>query len=113
MRARERSLPSATIEPRRNELARPNQRGQPEVLAANVDYLLVVAAAEPRADWFIVDRYLCAAELMRIDAGVIYNKIDLAGDEPGSELDVYRRIGYDVVACSAETGVGIESYNFV
>ena len=98
-----------TITPRRNELKRPNMRGQVEVLAANLDYLLVVAAAEPTADWFIVDRYLCAAELMGIDAGIIYNKIDLDYEVPVYELDVYADIGYDVVGCSAESGARIEA----
>jgi len=98
-----------TITPRRNELTRPNMRGQVEVLAANLDYLLVVAAAEPTADWFIVDRYLCAAELMGIDAGIIYNKIDLDYEVPVYELDVYADIGYDVVGCSAESGARIEA----
>ena len=93
---------------RRNELTRPNMRGQVEVLAANIDYLCVVAAAEPRADWFIVDRYLCAAELMGIDAGVIYNKIDVDTDPPTAELEAYRAIGYDVVLCSATTGESLE-----
>ena len=65
------------IAERRNELTRPNMRGQVEVLAANLDYLIVVAAAEPKPDWFIVDRYLCAAELMGIDACVVFNKSDL------------------------------------
>jgi ribosome biogenesis GTPase len=92
-----------------NELTRPNMRGQVEVLAANIDYLCVVAAAAPRADWFIVDRYLCAAELMGIGAGLLYNKIDLDPDPPTGELDVYREVGYDVVTCSAVTGAGIEA----
>jgi ribosome biogenesis GTPase len=96
------------IAERRNELTRPNMRGQVEVLAANLDYLVVVAAAEPRADWFIVDRYLCAAELMGIDAGVVYNKIDLGQPLPEEELATYTAIGYDVVSCSAESGIGIE-----
>ena len=93
---------------RRNELTRPNMRGQVEVLAANLDYLLVVAAAEPKADWFIVDRYLCAAELMGIDAGIIFNKVDVEHESPTDILDDYRRIGYAVVQCSATTGSGIE-----
>jgi ribosome biogenesis GTPase len=97
------------IDARRNELTRPNARGRAEVLAANLDYLLAVAAAEPRADWFIVDRYLCAAELMEIEAGVVFNKIDLTREMPNEELDVYRRIGYDVVTCSAATGDGIDA----
>ena len=93
---------------RRNELTRPNMRGKVEVLAANLDYLLVVAAAEPRPDWFIVDRYLCAAELMGIDAGVVFNKTDLADELPDDELRVYRRIGYDVELCSALQGEGLQ-----
>ena len=99
------------IEPRRNELARPDSRGRAEVLAANVDYLLVVAATEPRPDWFIVDRYLCAAEMMRADAGVAFNKADLltADDEIRAALDVYAAIGYDTAFCSACTGDGLSA----
>ena len=94
---------------RRNELTRPNMRGQVEVLAANLDYLLVVAAAEPKPDWFIVDRYLCAAELMGIEAGVLFNKTDLAKETPDRELRVYKRVGYDVACCSAISGKGLDA----
>jgi len=97
------------ISERRNELTRPNMRGQVEVLAANLDYLVVVAAAEPRPDWFIVDRYLCAAELMGIGAGVVFNKSDLGTSSVRYELDTYFDIGYDVVSCSALTGDGIDN----
>jgi len=97
------------IAERRNELTRPNMRGQVEVLAANLDYLLVVAAPEPKADWFIVDRYLCAAELMGIDAGIVFNKSDLGTSSVLYELDTYFDIGYDVVSCSALTGEGIDN----
>ena len=95
------------IAERRTELTRPNMRGQVEVLAANMDYMLVVAAAEPAADWFIVDRYLCAAEVMGIGAAVAYNKIDLDAQLPADELETYQTIGYDVVLCSAESSDGI------
>ncbi len=97
------------ITDRHNELTRPNLRGKVEILAANLDYLIVVAAEEPRTDWFIIDRYLCAAELMGIEAGIVFNKIDLARDLPVSEFDNYRRVGYDVITCSAATGEGIEA----
>lgn len=98
------------ITKRDNELTRPNMRGQVEVLAANLDYLVVVAAAEPRADWYIVDRYLCAAELMGIAAAVVYNKIDLETDASSTakELASYADIGYGVVRCSASLGEGID-----
>lgn len=94
---------------RRNELTRPNMRGQIEVLAANVDSLLVVAAVSPLPDWYIVDRYLCAAELMGVNAIVVFNKIDLleGHDIEIPELQEYRDIGLLVLECSAETGRGL------
>ena len=47
------------IHPRDNELTRPDSRGRKEVLAANIDCIIVMAATEPKPDWFVVDRYLC------------------------------------------------------
>jgi ribosome biogenesis GTPase len=93
---------------RRNELTRPNLRGQVEVLAANIDTLIVMASVAPLPDWYIVDRYLCAAELMGIDAVVVFNKIDLlvGHDIEIPELQEYRDIGLPVIECSATTGKG-------
>ena len=94
---------------RRNELTRPNMRGQVEVLAANVDTLIIVASVAPLPDWYIVDRYLCAAELMGVESIVVFNKIDLleGHDIEIPELQEYRDIGLPVIECSAETEKGI------
>lgn len=96
---------------RRNELARTDSRGRAETLAANLDQLAVTVAVVPEPDFFIVDRYLCAAELMGADAAVLYNKIDLldpaAGGEPG-ELAEYAALDYPVLKLSAETGAGLD-----
>lgn len=100
-----------SVQARDNELTRPNRRGQVEVLAANLDYLVVVAAVKPRADWFIIDRYLCAAELMNISAAVVYNKIDLDSVGADDELLNYAAIGYDTVQCSAATGQGMGAFS--
>ena len=97
---------------RRNQLTRPNLRGKVEVLAANIDRLLVMAAPAPEPDWSIVDRYLCAAELIDASAAVVFNKSDLQGDESVDPvLDDYARIGYRTVRCSAKTGLNIEAVN--
>jgi len=97
---------------RRNQLTRPNLRGKVEVLAANIDRLLVMAAPAPEPDWSIVDRYLCAAELIDASAAVVFNKNDLQGDESVDQvLDDYARIGYRTVRCSAKTGHNIEAVN--
>ena len=97
------------IHERDNALCRPNMRGQIEVLAANIELLLVVAAGEPKPDWFIVDRYLSAAENLCVPSAVIYNKIDLENDSGDLDavLQDYRRAGYQTVRCSALAGDGI------
>jgi ribosome biogenesis GTPase len=94
------------LDKRRNQLTRPNRRGRVEILAANIDLLVVVSAPLPRPDWFVVDRYLCAAENMPADAAVVFNKIDLG--EPGSSFEDYAAVGYPVSRCSATTGDGID-----
>ena len=95
---------------RENELNRPNFRGKVEVLAANIDRLLVMAAGTPQPDWAIVDRYLCAAELMSVAAAVVYNKSDLPIVSTLEDvLADYDRIGYTTVRCSAKSGDNIES----
>ncbi len=98
------------IDERRNELTRPDTRGRIEVLAANVDLLVVVASVLPRPDWFIVDRYLCAAEIMRVEGAVVFNKTDLerSDGESATELRRYEQIGYATASTSVVSGVGID-----
>lgn len=91
---------------RRNALSRPNMRGAVEILAANLDLLVVVAAAAPKPDWFVVDRYLCAAADMGAEAIVVYNKTDQVAAADG--IDEYAEIGYDTICCSAKTGENID-----
>lgn len=95
---------------RRNELTRTSLRGKKEVLASNVDKLIVVAASEPKPDWFIVDRYLCAAELMNVEGVVVYNKEDLGAIKSTKEaLDTYARLGYPTLMTTAEKGADIDA----
>ena len=92
-----------SITERKNELGRPDTRGRREVLAANLSLVAVVASDPPAPDWFVVDRYLSAAELMPARAAVIFNKTDLAQHTQHTEvLAEYERIGYPVVPCSAK-----------
>jgi len=93
------------LRPRTNALARPNGRGRTEVLAANIDRIVVVTAAEPPPDYFMLDRFLCAAELMSAVAAIVVNKADLELPD-GAELADYARIGYPVMHASAQTASG-------
>jgi ribosome biogenesis GTPase len=98
------------IVPRENQLSRPDSRGKTEVLAANISFLCVVIADPPKPDWYIVDRYLCAAELMKVSAVVVFNKSDLTADtsEYANELANYESIGYRTVRCSARNGANLD-----
>ncbi|HNP34901.1 MAG TPA: ribosome small subunit-dependent GTPase A [Woeseiaceae bacterium] len=90
---------------RRNVLDRPDSRGNTEVLAANIDRLVIVAAGLPKPDWFVLDRYLCAAELMPAGALIVFNKSD--HELPAGAADalaVYTALGYELLNTSATTG---------
>jgi ribosome biogenesis GTPase len=97
------------IASRKNELTRPNNRGVAEVLASNIETLVVVAAPEPAPDWFIIDRYLCAAELMPAAALLIFNKMDrdLQGGSDAA-LAEYRQLGYEVIRSSTKSGLNLD-----
>jgi ribosome biogenesis GTPase len=97
--------------PRTNELARPNTHGKALVLAANLNFLAIVTADPQTPDWFIVDRYLCAAELMGVPAVIIFNKIDLTTPSAMSSdtLKDYKSIGYETVLCSAKSGSNLHT----
>jgi ribosome biogenesis GTPase len=96
------------IAPRDNELQRLSGRGLPETIAANVTHLVVVIAALPAPDLYLVDRYLCAARLMRASSALAWNKSDLAA-APAAELAGYEALGCPVLPVSAVTATGIEA----
>jgi ribosome biogenesis GTPase / thiamine phosphate phosphatase len=118
---------SATIEavnPRRSEVVRkgPGGRGA-KVVAANVDRLVVVAAAtRPTPSQPLLDRLLAVGAANRLETVLVFNKMDLAGpgphrDHPGGStrtllqhlMALYRNVGYPVLGTSALSGEGLES----
>lgn len=88
-------------------LRRLDSRGRPEVVAANLSQLIVVLAPHPEPDWFLLDRYLCAAELAGLKAAVAYNKTDLVDIAPDA-LKVYEAVGYWVAQTSAVDRTGLD-----
>ncbi|HET9863529.1 MAG TPA: ribosome small subunit-dependent GTPase A [Steroidobacteraceae bacterium] len=96
--------------PRRTLLARANLRGESEPVVANITQLVVVVAPLPAPDFFIVDRYLCAATAAGIAGVVAVNKSDLAAERiDEQDLAAYTRAGYAHVACSAKRGDGLDA----
>jgi len=97
------------IEPRTNGLYRSNSRGGSELIAANLTQLLVVVAPLPKPDFFVVDRYLCAAHCSGIPAGILFNKSELTTSEDvEGELMSYSSNGLSVLRVSAHTDVGLD-----
>ena len=100
------------VQERNNKLSRPDvdDPESEQVIAANVEQMVVVASVDkPRLKMGVIDRFLLAAEKSGMHGCVCINKIDLAPPEKYQPaLEIYRRAGYSVVACSAKTGEGID-----
>jgi len=93
------------IEPRRSVLQRYEGRKGAQVLAANVDRLLIVTAPVPMLDTFLLDKYLVAADALGITPVILFNKVDQVPAESWplfeETLDEYRDIGIEVRILSA------------
>jgi len=103
------------IEDRRNYIIRKasNLSKQSHIIAANVDMAaLVVTIAHPETCTTFIDRFLASAEAYRVPVLIIFNKTDLYNEaelgQMNDAITLYRNIGYTCVACSAETGCGID-----
>jgi ribosome biogenesis GTPase / thiamine phosphate phosphatase len=89
-----------------------SRRPVEDVLAANLDLLVVCAAAvEPPLRPRLIDRFLVIAEWNRIAALIVVTKVDDASAlEPHrAALEARERAGYPVLATSARTGAGMEA----
>lgn len=89
------------IHPRRNQFIRPP--------IANVDcFIVVLAAAKPKPNFSIIDKFLVMAEQNDMEAVICVNKCDLVSQEALEEIrDIYQSV-YPVVCVSGRTGEGIE-----
>lgn len=96
------------IEPRRSVISR-TSRGQQHVIAANVDYLLIVAsAAQPNLKPALIDRFLLTAEACAVEPVIVINKVDLVNTTNLQQLvGVFASMGYRVLLTSAETGMNV------
>ena len=100
------------LEPRQSELIRPDNYGKLRPVAANIDQIGVVFAAQPAPQSNLLDRYLVAAEAQGIAPFLILNKTDLVTEQTDSDvaslLQDYQSIGYQVICVSAKKNQGIE-----
>lgn len=94
--------------PRRTLLARANLRGDSEPVVANITQLVVVIAPMPAPDFFVVDRYLCAATDAGIAGAVAVNKSDVPDAVDPDEIAAFVAAGYRHVSCSAKARAGLD-----
>jgi ribosome biogenesis GTPase / thiamine phosphate phosphatase len=98
--------------PRRSLLARANLRGESEPVVANITQVIVVIAPLPAPDFFVVDRYLCAATAAGVAGTVAVNKSDLASNKvSGQEIEALVTAGYSHLECSARQAAGLDALN--
>ncbi|MEN1681803.1 MAG: ribosome small subunit-dependent GTPase A [Planctomycetota bacterium] len=97
------------VEPRHGVLSR-TSRGRQQLIAVNVDQVLIVAsAAEPRIKPNLIDRYLITCERTGIRPIIGINKVDLVNPADLMPLvGVYAQLGYEVLLLSTVTGAGID-----
>lgn len=101
------------ITERNSELCRPDSRGNLRPVAANIDLIFLVIAAEPRTPYGLIDRYLVAAENVNIRPVILINKSDLltgdAADWAEEIRSIYEPIGYQLVKTSTRSETDLSS----
>jgi ribosome biogenesis GTPase / thiamine phosphate phosphatase len=105
----------SSVLPRRTVLARPDplHKHMQRLIAANVDVVIhVVSLRSPPLRPRLIDRFLIAIQRGGAQPVICINKIDLLEAEARTKeltkLAAYRDLGVPVIACSAETGEGLD-----
>lgn len=87
---------------RKNELIRP--------AVANIDQAMVIfAAAKPKPNFNLLDRFLIMMEQQQVETVICFNKQDLATEEELQKLEeTYQKCGYHILFTSARKKEGLE-----
>lgn len=100
---------------RRNRFMRADGRGRPQVIAANLDRVIVTIAHRPLPSRDLLDRYLVAVHSLDLEPVIVVNKVELEVDDGDAgaltleRLDAYRALGYDVAETSCKGPPGVDA----
>lgn len=102
------------IDQRTSLLTRPDSRGNPHALAANVDNMFIIIAPTPSPQQTTIDRYLIAAQQQNVTPILVLNKEDLLSLELTQNnlielLDIYNKIGIKTLIVSAKKNINIQA----
>lgn len=101
-----------SVLPRTHELSRPGFRGQTRMVAANIDFIGVVAPVIPGIHPDMIDRYLVGANQLGLPVVIIINKVDLIESDEHWEaiseiLHPYDEMGIPLVPASTVSNEGL------
>ena len=86
---------------RKSVLERPEGSKRTKLIAANIDAIIIVTAPPPVLSLRLLDRYIVAAEYLKIMPIILLNKADLLDEEAlpamRERLAHYEKMGYTVI----------------
>ena len=90
-----------------------NLSKQYHIIAANIDQaLLIVSLTAPKTPFAFIDRFLVTCEAYRIPVHIIFNKVDIYGEDELMDMfylkKAYGDIGYPCTEVSAKEGKNID-----
>nr|WP_321235863.1 ribosome small subunit-dependent GTPase A [uncultured Psychroserpens sp.] len=104
-----------TIHDRTNYIVRKsvNLSKQTHIIASNVDQVfLLITIDNPPTFTSFIDRFLVTAEAYAVKTILLFNKVDTYSEDTLDEVrylaHVYRKIGYECIGISAETGKNVD-----
>jgi ribosome biogenesis GTPase len=113
--ADEASLVVESVLPRKNYFLRADERQRRNIIAANLDQVLIVVAPSPLPSRDLVERYLLAIHSLGMQPLIVYNKTDLVPDPNDTANGIkvlehmpdYEALGYTVIrtSCKAPSGI--------
>ncbi len=102
------------VQERSSVLSRPDVYDGVKPIAANISQILIISSVLPVFNADIIDRYLVAAEQTHITPVIVLNKMDLydtleeaTKTEIEEQLNIYKKIGYQILYASSESGEGL------
>ena len=102
------------IEIRRNAFKKADARGRAQIVAANLDRVVITLAVKPLPSRDLLDRYLVAVHSLGLDPVIVLNKAELLSpDDPLPDtlarLPHYEVLGYPVLRTSCKGAPGVAS----
>lgn len=101
-----------SIQTRTNQITRIDNFKREKTLAANIDHLLIVVAAQPAFSTLTIDKYLACANLIKCEVSIIVNKVELlsAAKIRIQQLEqIYAPLTSHFIIASAKLGYGMAS----